>query len=124
MPTTIKILLVLIASTFFIDQLSSFHDAHWEIAELSFDDPIYLGMSIMWFCIVVWLCVDTLRRKKHIPNTVLTLTILVSLFMTLEVFESEGEFNTLISFQALEVAIWAAVYAIAKYKVEAEWFTR
>lgn len=110
------------ASTFFIDQFSSFYDAHWEIAELSFDDPIYLGMTVMWLCVVAWICHDIIRRKKHIPSTLLVLTMVVAAFMVFEYLETDGSLNVVISFQFLEVVFWGIAYLIARYKVDVGWF--
>lgn len=122
LPISIRVLLVIVASTFFIDQFSSFYDAHWEIAELSFDDPTYLGMTIMWLCIVIWVCFDIIKRKKHIPSLLLTFTLVTAAFMIFELLKNEGSASIFISFQLLEVVFWGIAFYVAKYKVERDWF--
>ena len=122
LPTSVKVLLAIVGSTFFIDQLSSFYDAHWNIAEFSFGDPIYLGMTVMWVCIVIWICHDIIRRKKHILSTIKVITIIVSAFMAFEFIENDVNLITLISFQFLEVVFWCIAFLIAKFIVEDEWF--
>lgn len=121
MPISIKLLIIVIVTTFFIDQLSSLYDAHWQIAELSFNDPIYLTMTIIWLSVIIWICRDIINKKKHIPSTILILFLVVSFFMVYQYIESNEGVNT-ISFQVLEVILWGLAYIIAKYKVGDSWF--
>lgn len=121
MPVSIKLLIIVIASTFFIDQLSSLYDVHWQIAELSFSDPIYLTMTIIWLSVIIWICRDIINKKKHIPSTILTVFLVVSLFMVYQYVESNERVNT-INFQLLEVILWGIAYIIAKCKVGDSWF--
>ena len=121
-PTQIILILILVLSTVVVDQLSSFYDAQWEIAEFSFDDPFYLGFSMFWAAIVIWLSIHIIKRKKHIPNTLLILTIIVGLFFVFDFMDSEYNSVSLISFQFLEIIMWLLAYVISINSSGKEWF--
>lgn len=122
MPSQIITILILLFCTVLVDHLSSFYDAHWEIAELSFDDPIYLGLSVLWAAVVIWLSIDIFKRKKHIPNTLKILCIIVIFFFILEFMEADLISASIISFQFLEIIMWLVAYVLSVSSIGKSWF--
>jgi len=124
MPVQIVIILIVVISTVVVDQLSSFYDAHWEIAEFSIDDPFYLGYSILWAAIVTWLSVHIVKSKKHIPNTLLILSLIIGLFFLFDYMDSEYKTVSLVSFQFLEAIMWLFAYILSQSNCGKEWFVK
>jgi len=122
LPTSIKLLITIIVCTFFIDQFSWHYDTHWEVTGQALNDPVYLGLTIMWLCIVIWICHEIVKRKKHIPGTLLIVAVIVSAFMLIEYIVNENSIGVIVSFQFLEVGFWGMSYFIAKYQVKDKWF--
>jgi len=119
-PFSIISLIAIIVSTFVVDQLSSFYDEHWEIAEFTFDDPTYLGMSTLWLAVVLWISFDTLKGKKHIPTTLKIITAIFAVFFIFELIVNDITLSLLLSFQALEIALWITAFILSiNYKT---WF--
>jgi len=121
-PIAIKFLVLLIISTFFIDQLSSMYDSHWAVAELSFDDPIYLVMTFFWFAVICLICWHTIERKKHIPATIKIIFIIVLIFFIFGLSETDFDLSIFVSFQFLELLLWFSAYLLSANKICSEWF--
>ena len=121
-PIAIKLLLLLVISTFIVDQLSSMFDSHWAMAELTFDDPIYLGLTVLWFAVICFVSWHIIERKKHIPSTIKIIFIIVLIFFIFGVFEANFDLSIFISFQFLELLLWLTAYLLSNHKLTSEWF--
>ena len=121
-PIAIKLLLLLVISTFIVDQLSSMFDSHWAMAELTFDDPIYLGLTALWFAVICFVSCHIIERKKHIPSTIKIIFIIVLIFFIFGVFEANFDLSIFISFQFLELLLWLTAYLLSNHKLTSEWF--
>jgi len=121
-PIAIKLLLLLVISTFIVDQLSSMFDSHWAMAELTFDDPIYLGLTFLWFAVISFVCWHIIERKKHIPSTIKIIFIIVLIFFIFGVFEADFDLSIFVSFQFLELLLWLTAYLLSNNKLTSEWF--
>jgi hypothetical protein len=124
MPASIIILYALVIGAFVADQLSSFMDAHWQIAEFSISDPWYIGMTIFWGLIVTLILFCIKCKHPSTPKAFLYLGFVCIVFLILVVLDStQPVSDVFFSYQALEVLIWFICYAMSKYnKVLKAWF--
>ncbi len=124
MPISIILLYALVISAFIADQLSSFMDAHWKIAEFSFRDPWHVGITIFWGAVIIWVMYCIRRKDPSTPQAFLCLGLVTLAFLIFEVLDVEQAASVVVySFQTLEVLIWFGCYAMCLYsKVLKSWF--
>jgi len=122
MPILIHLKIFLVAFTFVADQLSSFHDEHWEIAEFSFSDPIYLGISVLWLSIIAWIIHDIIKKKPGVRQTVIGISVVCAIFLAIDTF-MESTF-VLISFQSLELLVWVSLVFLCRSKTSENWYAK
>lgn len=116
MPFSIIILYALVISSFIADQLSSFIDPHWQMAELSFRDPWHIGMTIFWGAIIIWILLCIKRKLPSIPKIFLYLGFVAIAFLLFEVLDpTQPASAVFFSFQAAECLIWIICYAMCNY---------
>lgn len=124
MPLPIILLCALVISSFIADQLSSFMDAHWQIAEFSFEDPWHIGMTIFWGSMILLILFCIKRKKPYTPKMFLYLGIACLAFLIFEVLDTELPASVVFfSYQATECFIWFICYALCcRNKTVKAWF--
>jgi hypothetical protein len=120
-PIPIKFLLIIVLSTFIIEEIVFLYIFEWNIYEVYVDDPIYIFVTLLWFAIVIWISTDIVRRKKHISNTIKILFIITLLFYGFDITEYDYTFFEimLLSFSPL---LWLTAWIVSKNNICSEWF--
>ena len=122
MKITIILALICLCCSLISDQLSSFFDAHWAIAEFSFSDPMYLGMTVLWSGIIIWLSYDLMVRKRNISKDILWVSMISIFFLASEIPSEKLDLSVLISFQGLELVFFALAFGLLKTRSAKAYF--
>jgi hypothetical protein len=116
MPVSIITLYALVISSFIADQLSSFMDAHWQIAEFSFRDPWHIGMTIFWGAMIILILFCIKRKQPYTPKIFLYLGFVCIAFLIFEALDpTQPASAVFFSFQAIESVSWYICFAMCSY---------
>jgi hypothetical protein len=121
MPLLIYAKIILLSLSLVTFNLSSLYDPHWQVAEFSLSDPIYLALSLLWLGVIIWIIYDIIKKNPSVPKTITWISAVCLILILMEYIEYST--IVLVSFQSLELIIWALLILICRTESSKKWYS-